>query len=228
LADKSKDTFFWADPMNQTAFPVSKAGIPFIYASAFVTVVFSLIGLVFLALVGILVTFCICGFFRDPDRVTPDKHGAVISPADGRVVSTGIVEKNPFIEGPCMKIGIFMSVFNVHVNRIPYSGTIQKISYFPGKFYNAEREQASVENEHNAIILKTSKDRKICFVQVAGLIARRIICGIAEKDTVTRGQRFGLICFGSRVDVYLPPDTLLNVAKGDRVKAGASIIGHFS
>ena len=228
MADKSKDKFFWADPMNQTAFPVAKAGIPFICASAFVTIVFSLIGLVFPALLGILVTFCICCFFRDPDRVTPVKRGAVISPADGRVVSTGIVETNPFIEGPCIKIGIFMTVFNVHVNRIPYSGTIKKILYFPGKFYAAGREKASGDNEQNAIILETSGHRKICFVQVAGLIARRIICGIAEDDTVTCGARFGLICFGSRVDVYLPPDTSLNVAKGDRVKAGASIIGYLS
>jgi phosphatidylserine decarboxylase len=228
LADKSKDKFFWADPRNQTAFPVAKAGLPFIYASAFVTIVFALIGLVFPALVGILVTFCICGFFRDPDRVTPDMRGAVISPADGRVVSANIVETNPFIEGPCVKIGIFMSVFNVHVNRIPYSGSIQKILYFPGKFYTAGQEKASIENEHNAIILETSDHRKIGFVQVAGLIARRIICGVQEGDNLTCGQRFGLICFGSRVDVYLPSDTSLNVAKGDRVKAGTSIIGYLS
>lgn len=220
--------FFRADPQSQTAYPVAKAGLPYIFASAFVTVVLSLIGFAYFALFGILVTLFICYFFRDPDRVTPKKSDAVISPADGRIVFVGIEESNPFIEGPCLKVGIFMSIFNVHVNRIPYSGSIKKILYHPGKFYAADRKRASVENEHNAIILETSKHREICFVQIAGLVARRIICGVQEGDNVIHGQRFGLICFGSRVDVYLPSDTSLEVTKGDRVKAGSSIIGYLS
>jgi phosphatidylserine decarboxylase len=220
--------FFRAEPQSQTAYPVAKAGLPYIFASAFVTVVLSLIGFAYLALVGILVTFFICYFFRDPDRVTPQKSGAVISPADGRVVYTGIEETNPFIEGPCLKIGIFMSIFNVHVNRIPFSGSIKKILYFPGKFYAADKKKASLENEQNAVILETENNSEICFVQIAGLVARRIICGVQEGDHVIRGQRFGLICFGSRVDVYLPSDTSLEVTKGDRVKAGSSIIGYLS
>ncbi len=226
MTDNSTNTFFRADPQSQTAFPITKAGWPIIFASAFVTFVLALAGLAYLALIGTLVTFFICNFFRDPDRVTPNKNDAVISPADGRVVSTGVVETNPFIDGPCLKIGIFMNIFNVHVNRIPFSGTIKKIAYYPGKFYSANKEEASTDNEQNALILETDNQQRLCFVQIAGLIARRIICHVQEEEDVVCGQRFGLICFGSRVDVYLPPDTTLDVIKGDKVKAGTSILGY--
>ncbi len=211
-----------------SAYPVAKAGWPFIGASAFTTFVLALSGLTYFAVAGLLVTFFICYFFRDPDRMTPNQPDAVISPADGRIVYTGVVEKSPFIDGPCLKIGIFMNIFNVHVNRIPFSGSIKDIRYFPGKFYSADKEEASVANEHNAVILETPKHQTICFVQVAGFVARRIICFIQKEDAVTCGQRFGLICFGSRVDVYLPADAVLDAAKGDKVKAGASIIGHLA
>jgi phosphatidylserine decarboxylase len=218
--------FFQAEPQNMTAYPIARAGWPFIGASAFATFVLALCGLTVFAIIGLLVTFFICYFFRDPDRMTPNESGAVISPADGRVVSTGVVEENPFIEGPCIKIGIFMNVFNVHVNRIPFTGKIKDIRYFPGQFYSADKDEASISNEHNAVILETEKNQTICFVQIAGLIARRIICFVQKEDAMTIGQRFGLICFGSRVDVYLPPDTSLSVAKGDKVKAGSTVIGH--
>jgi phosphatidylserine decarboxylase len=170
-------------------------------------------------------TIFICAFFRDPDRVTPANAGLVIAPADGRVVFTGVVNENPFVEGPCLKIGIFMTVFNVHVNRIPFSGVVKKIFYYPGKFYSANMEKASTENEHNAVIIETEAHGRIAVVQIAGLIARRIICHVREDDAVIVGRRFGIICFGSRVDVYLPPETVLNVVKGDKVKAGVSILG---
>lgn len=226
MTDNSRDKFFRADPQSQTAFPIAKAGWPFICASAFVTFVLALTGLAALSLIGIVVTLFICNFFRDPDRLTPDTKNAVISPADGRIVFTGVVENNPFIDGPCLKIGIFMNIFNVHVNRVPFSGKIKKIIYFPGKFYAADKEKASTDNEHNAVILETKNHREICFVQIAGLVARRIICSVQESDNVICGQRFGLICFGSRVDVYLPADTTLSAVKGDKVKAGTSILGY--
>jgi len=224
--NQSEHVFFQAEPQSVTAYPIAKAGWPFIGASAFTTFVLALSGLTYFALAGLLVTFFICYFFRDPDRMTPNQPDAVISPADGRVVFTGVVKQNPFIDGPCLKIGIFMNIFNVHVNRIPFSGKIKDIRYFPGKFYNADKEEASVANEHNAVLLETSKQQTICFVQVAGLIARRIICFVKKEDAMICGQRFGLICFGSRVDLYLPVDTSLSVVKGDKVKAGSSIIGH--
>jgi len=225
VSDNSKNQFFRADPPSQTAFPIAKAGWPIIGAAAFVTFVLALIGMESLALIGMGAALFICNFFRDPDRVTPVREGAVISPADGRVVFTGVVAENPFVAGPCLKIGIFMNIFNVHVNRVPFSGTIKKISYFPGKFYSADKEKASTDNEHNAVILETENHGDIGVVQIAGLIARRIICHVQEGDAMTCGQRFGLICFGSRVDVYLPPETPLTVVKGDKVKAGVSILG---
>ncbi len=137
----------------------------------------------------------------------------------------GRVDNSPLFESPCTKISIFMSIFNVHVNRIPHEGKIQKVSYYPGKFFSANLDKASRFNEHNAILLETNQGKQVCFVQIAGLIARRIICKVQEGDTVIRGQRFGMICFGSRLDVYLPPDTELNITVGDRVKAGTSVLG---
>ena len=118
-----------------------------------------------------------------------------------------------------------MSIFNVHVNRIPYEGKINKIQYHPGKFFSANLDKASTNNEHNAVFIETEKGMNICTVQVAGLIARRIICKVQKDDIVDRGQRLGLICFGSRVDVYLPAEMRLKVAVGDKVKAGTSVLG---
>jgi phosphatidylserine decarboxylase len=226
VTDYSTKQFFRADPQSQTAYPIAKAGWPIIGAAAFVTFVLALIGSESLALIGMGATLFICNFFRDPDRVTPASEKAVISPADGRIVFTGVVNENPFVVGPCLKIGIFMNIFNVHVNRIPFSGTVKKISYFPGKFYSANKEKASTDNEHNAVVLETENHGEIGVVQIAGLIARRIICQVREGDRMTCGQRFGLICFGSRVDVYLPPETTLTVVKGDKVKAGLTILGY--
>lgn len=226
MTGNSKNKFLRAEPQSQTAFPIAKAGWPYIFASAFVTFVLAMTGLIYPALIGIIVTLFICNFFRDPDRLTPDQSDAVVSPADGRIVFTGVVNENPFIDGPCLKIGIFMNIFNVHVNRIPFSGKIKNISYYPGKFYSADKEKASTDNEHNAVILETEQQQEICFVQIAGLIARRIICHVQEEDRVVCGQRFGLICFGSRVDVYLPAETTLDIVKGDKVKAGTSILGY--
>ncbi len=219
------NNFFWSDPPSQAPFPVAKNGYPYIFAGGFTTAVFALLGLTFLALTGLVATFFICYFFRDPDRVIPSRAGAVVSPADGKVISVGRVDDNPFRAGPCLKISIFMSIFNVHVNRIPHEGQIKAVSYYPGKFFSANLDKASTKNEHNAILLETNEGKQICFVQIAGLIARRIICKLQNGDTVVRGQRFGMICFGSRLDVYLPPDTELSVAVGNRVKAGTSVLG---
>ena len=119
-----------------------------------------------------------------------------------------------------MKISIFMSVFNVHVNRVPFNGLVKEISYYPGKFFSANLDKASLENEHNAVFIEMENGKPLCVVQIAGLIARRIICKIQAGDRVIRGQRFGLICFGSRLDVYLPTDIKLKVAVGDKVQRG--------
>jgi phosphatidylserine decarboxylase len=220
------EKFFWSDPLSQKAFPVAKPGYSVIGASAFATAILAMIGLTVLAFLGLIGTFFICWFFRDPDRVIPSKEGAVVSPADGKVVIRDIVEDCPFMKGPCLKISIFMSIFNVHVNRIPYEGTISRVVYNPGKFFTANLDKASKDNEQNAIILKTENDKDICFIQIAGLVARRIICGVQEGDSLLRGQRFGMICFGSRLDVYLPSDSRPEVFVGEKVKAGTSVLGY--
>lgn len=221
------DKFARSDPPSQTAFPVARAGYPFICVAAFTTAVLALLGFTSLTLIGLVITFCICGFFRDPDRVIPVAKGAVVSPADGKVIAAGLVNDCPLLSGESMKISIFMSVFNVHVNRVPHNGRVKEIDYYPGKFFSANLDKASEQNEHNAVLIEMEDGKPMCVVQIAGLIARRIICHIKPGDQVIRGQRFGLICFGSRLDVYLPADITLKVAVGDHVKAGTSILGQF-
>jgi phosphatidylserine decarboxylase len=224
--DAMMDKFSLPESPGRFAFPVASAGYPLIFAAAFATGVLALLQLRALALLGLAATFFIAYFFRDPDRAVPVSDGAVISPADGRVVIAGKVDNTLFYDGSCQKVSIFMSVFNVHVNRIPHEGQVEKIEYHPGKFVNASRDKASEDNERNAVFVITEKGRRYCVVQIAGLIARRIICHIQAGDTVHRGRRFGMICFGSRLDVYLPADATINVAVGDRVKAGTSIVGY--
>jgi phosphatidylserine decarboxylase len=215
----------WSDPPSQTAFPVAKAGYSFIFASAFATAVFALLGAGWLAVLGLLVTGFICCFFRDPDRLVPTGEGLVVSPADGKVIKVEAVDRTPYFDGPCTRISVFMSVFNVHVNRVPHEGTIRQVDYHPGKFFSANLDKASTDNEHNALLLESSNGKKVGFVQIAGLVARRIICAVQAGDVLKRGQRFGMICFGSRLDVYLPPETDIRVAVGDKVQAGSSILG---
>jgi phosphatidylserine decarboxylase len=221
------DEFTWSDPPSRWAFPIAKAGYPLLFGAAFVTLVLAQLALTPLALAALLGTLCIAGFFRDPDRLIPIRPGLVVSPADGRVISVERVGSHPLFNEEVRKISIFMSVFNVHVNRIPAEGRVLNIRYQPGAFVAADRAEASMRNEHNAVFLETSYGRRLCVVQVAGLIARRIICLVQGGESVRRGQRFGMICFGSRLDVYLPPDVTLAVSVGDRVQAGTSILGSF-
>ena len=205
--------------------PVAKAGYPLIFAGAFVTLIFALLGMTYVTIMGLIVTMGVCWFFRDPDRVVPNQPEAVVSPADGKVVSVGDADDTPFYRGRCKKISIFMSVFNVHVNRIPFSGSVKEVRYHPGKFFAANLDKASLQNEHNAVYLESEGAPALCVVQIAGLIARRIICKVQPGNEVLKGQRYGIICFGSRLDVYLPVDAKIEVAIGDKVKAGSSIIG---
>ena len=216
--------YSWPDHTSQSALPVARPGFSFIGAAAFTTFVFALLGLIVPALLGLVLTFFIVYFFRDPDRVIPNRDGLVVSPADGKVVTAGMVENSTYYEGTCLKVSVFMSVFNVHVNRMPCGGEVDKIIYNPGKFFNANMDKASKENEQNAVYLLTKDKKRICTVQIAGLIARRIICKVQEGDAVNRGQRFCMICFGSRLDVYLQKDSKLKVAVGDIVKAGTTVL----
>ena len=162
-------------------------------------------------------------FFRDPARAIPQEAGAVLSPCDGRVIKVERAQ-DPYGEREAILVSVFMNVFNVHSNRSPLDGKVEKIQYFPGKFVNADLDKASTENERNAVVLKTNEGHVVTFVQVAGLIARRILCYIKVGDILTRGQRYGFIRFGSRVDVYLPLTATVKVSIGDKVSATTTIL----
>jgi len=216
----------WPEQQSYSAFPIARPGYSFIFASAFVTAILAITGFRALALFSLGITIFICYFFRDPDRGYQESGNGLISPADGKVVFAGPMENNPYFEGPCQKISVFMSVFNVHVNRIPYDGMVKSIDYFPGKFFNASLDKASTDNERNAVTVEIADGRSYTFVQIAGLIARRIICGIKVGDRVSRGTRYGMICFGSRLDIYLPVDAKISVSKGEKVMAGFTVIAN--
>jgi phosphatidylserine decarboxylase len=162
-------------------------------------------------------------FFRDPARQVPGDARTVVSPADGRVVAVGRA-RDPYLGRNAIKVSVFMNVFNVHSNRSPVDGRVQKRWYNPGRFVNAALDKASEENERNALWLRTSGGADVTCVQVAGLIARRILCYVREGDSLARGQRFGFIRFGSRVDVYVPEDASLVAALGDKVYASITVI----
>jgi phosphatidylserine decarboxylase len=166
-------------------------------------------------------------FFRDPPRRAPDDPRAVLSPADGRVVT---VEKarDPYLERDALKISVFMNVFNVHSNRSPVDGRVQRRWYHAGSFLNAVLDKASLENERNALWLRTPSGADVTCVQIAGLLARRILCYVDEGDGLERGQRYGFIRFGSRLDVYLPPDAEPVAALGDRVHATESVLARLA
>ena len=170
-----------------------------------------------------LVVLFVVQFFRDPPREIPRDAKAVLAPADGRIVS---VEKarDPYLERDSLKISVFMNVFNAHSNRSPVDGAVEKTWYFPGKFFNADLSKASAENERAVIYLRTPEGHDVTCVQVAGLIARRILCYAREGQSLARGERFGFIRFGSRVDVYLPPAATPRVSVGDKVYATETVL----
>ncbi|MBX9965743.1 MAG: phosphatidylserine decarboxylase [Burkholderiales bacterium] len=162
-------------------------------------------------------------FFRDPPRVVPTQAGIVLSPADGRIVVVGKA-RDPYLEREALKISVFMNVFNVHSNRSPVDGEVKRAWYHPGSFLNAALDKASLENERNALHIVTTDGRDVTCVQVAGLIARRILCYVKAGDRLERGQRYGFIRFGSRVDVYLPPDARPLAQVGDVVYATSTVL----
>jgi len=170
-----------------------------------------------------IIALFVLQFFRDPARTVPQKANAVLSPADGRIV---VVEKtqDPYAGREALKISVFMNVFNVHSNRAPVDGKIENVQYFPGKFVNADLDKASIENERNALTIIAAGGQVITCVQVAGLIARRILCYVKTGDLLSRGQRYGFIRFGSRVDVYLPLTASPKVTVGDKVAATETIL----
>lgn len=181
-----------------------------------------------LATIGFLLTFFIIWFFRDPDRITPNIKNKIISPADGKIclIDKAKPPKELLMDsGEMFRICVFMNVFNVHINRSPVKGTIKKIVYKEGQFLNASLDKASEKNERNSLVIETEDNKKIIVTQIAGLIARRILSFVNDKDKIDAGERFDLIRFGSRVDIYLPEGSKAAVKIGDTVKAGETIIG---
>ena len=207
--------------------PVHREGYRFIAIFAAVTLVLFWLDLGFLGWIGVVLTLWCAYFFRDPERVTPMRAGLVISPADGRISSIGEVLPPPELDlprEPVTRISVFMNVFDVHVNRSPIEARIRRITYIPGLFVNADLDKASEDNERQALTLDLSDGRRLGVVQIAGLVARRIVKFVGEGDHLMAGERFGLIRFGSRVDVYLPPGVSAHVCVGQRAVAGETVL----
>ena len=205
--------------------PFAKEGFPFIGVTAGITLITGWLGWVPVAIAAAILTAFVSWFFRNPPRVIPQGPGLVVSPGDGKVLAVEQEFEPRYLKERAVRISIFLNVFDVHINRIPCEGIIEDVQYQPGLFLVASKPQATLKNEQNAVMIETAKGTKVLCVQVAGLIARRIVWWVNPKDRAVRGERYGLIRFGSRMDTYLPLDTAIKVAVGDRVKGGESILG---
>lgn len=213
---------------------IAKEGWPFVLIFALATALVGWLALRFLGVggyavlgLGVGLTLWCLWFFRDPERTPPAVRGGVISPADGVVCAIGPAQLPPELglsEGNRTRVCVFMNVFNVHVNRVPASGKIIKLAYTKGKFFNASLDKASIHNERMAVAMRSDAGDVIGFVQIAGLVARRIVCKLRDHQEVKQGERFGLIRFGSRVDVYLPPDAEVKVTLGQKTTAGETLL----
>ena len=206
---------------------IAPEGIPFLLGSLALAAALFLVWprTIPATLFGVLLVLFVGWFFRNPDRSPPSLPGAVISPADGKIVYAGDNPPGRYFGEPGKRVSVFMSLFDVHVNRAPVSGKVVSVQYHPGKFLAANVEKASLANEQNGVLLETPDGHRVAYVQIAGFIARRVVCDLVPGDTVRVGQRVGLIRFGSRVDILLPSSASLNVREGDRVRAGESIVG---
>lgn len=205
--------------------PIVREGIPFVAATGGAAAVAWLVGgPISGAVLGGLTLFT-AWFFRNPARRIPEVPGAVVSPGDGRVVGLEEEYEPRYLKDRAIRISIFLNVLDVHVNRIPCAGTVEEVVYQPGRFLAANKPDATVHNEQNALMIRTAEGRKVLCAQVAGLIARRIVCWTTPGERVTCGERFGLIRFGSRVDLFVPVGTDLKVALRDRVKGGETLVG---
>lgn len=203
---------------------IAREGMPFVVASVAVATAVNIGFSWALAAPFWLIAAFVIQFFRDPPRNVPDQEGAVVSPADGKVVAVASAT-NPYTSAACIRVAIFLNVFSVHANRIPVAGTVVAREYRRGRFLNAALDKSSEENERNVLTIRTEDLKEITCVQVAGLVARRILCYVGEGDTVERGERYGFIRFGSRVELFLPATCEVKVGIGDKVKGGSDVVG---
>jgi len=205
--------------------PFAKEGFPFVGAAAGITLMAGWLGWIPIAVLAGILTLFVSWFFRNPPRAIPQGARLVVAPGDGKVLAVDEEFEPRYLKDRAVRISIFLNVFDVHINRIPCEGTIEDVQYQPGLFLVASKPSATLKNEQNAVMIKAVGEAKVLCVQVAGLIARRIVCWVNPKDRAVRGERYGLIRFGSRMDTYLPIGTAIKVAVGDRVKGGESILG---
>jgi phosphatidylserine decarboxylase len=212
--------------MTEQRWPIMKEALPFLIPAAILTLVCGLWGWRILTGFGIFLTLFIAFFFRNPERKIPPQQNAILSPADGKVIYVGESTEKRYLQEKALKVSIFMSLFDVHINRSPVSGKVLKTVYHPGEFLVAHVEKSSLLNEQNAILLLTEDRLKVLVVQIAGFVARRIVCYLRAGDSLKRGEIFGLIRFGSRVDLYLPLTVNPAVRVGQKVKGGESILGY--
>jgi phosphatidylserine decarboxylase len=205
--------------------PIVKEGLPFVGVLGCATLLLGLAGWIVPA--GILGGFTLftAWFFRNPSRTVPQELNMVVASGDGKVIAIEEEFEPRYLKEKSIRVTVFLNVFDVHVNRMPCAGTVEGVSYQPGQFLVASKPEATLRNEQNAVMLKTASGAKVLCVQVAGLIARRIVCWVGQGDNVLRGERFGLIRFGSRMDTFLPLGSAIRVAVGDRVKGGETIVG---
>src|SRR5262245_46934478 len=206
---------------------IAREGYPLILAAASLTLVAFTAGWHGIGFVLGIATLAITGFFRDPDRQIPAVENLVVAPADGRVVSVATVDSDSLFSDAKTRVSIFLSPLDVHINRTPVSGKVEEIRYQRGQFLAAYKEQASRSNEQNALKIVDGRGRAFGVVQIAGVLARGIVCRAKQGDMLARGDRFGLIMFGSRTDAYLPSGCQVEVKEGQRVKGGATVIGRF-
>jgi phosphatidylserine decarboxylase len=204
---------------------IAREGIPLVVALGLATAALFWVGLKGFASAVFAAMLFVAFFFRNPERAVPTGEGLLVSPADGRVLNVEEVRLDGLLQGTYRKVSIFMNVFNVHVNRVPHSGRVERIEYHAGKFFSADLDKASADNERNTVLIRTKEGKAFLTIQIAGLIARRIVCWVGEGMEVVRGQRFGLICFGSRLEVVLPLDSKILVQAGQKVRAGETPLG---
>ena len=208
--------------------PIAREGVPFVIGAAVPAILAGLLGCkkVSLALGAVA---CFTGwFFRNPPRTIPRGDELILASGDGQIVAIKEEYEPKFIKDQSIRVSIFLNIFDVHINRMPCAGTVVDMIYQPGQFINASESDATVHNEQNALMIETSSKKKVLCVQVAGLLARRIVCWAQSGEPVGAGERFGLIRFGSRMDTFFPADSRVRVKMGDRVKGGESIIAEFS
>ncbi len=206
---------------------LAREGYPHIAGAVALSVLLFIFGWAVAAWLALALALFVVSFFRDPERIIPSDPRAIVSPADGKVIGVKEVQDARFLNGPATLVSIFMSPLDVHVNRVPTTGRVVDVRYNAGKYFRAFAEKASLDNEQNAIVLEDEHGRRLCFVQIAGFLARRIVCYLHPGMDVERGQRCGMILFGSRVDIYLPPAVQVRVHIGARARGGETVIAEW-